>query len=79
VLTPAHGGASLGSARFAIASGKAATLTLTLSGSALRALHEHGRLNVLVTATARDAAGRSMTTTSRLTLVNAKSSHRRRA
>jgi hypothetical protein len=72
-LTAASGTARFGHARFEITSSKTGAVRIKLSKAALRSLHRHGKLRVLATVVAHDAAGTSSTNSSRLTLVSVKS------
>jgi hypothetical protein len=76
-LDPLNGRGRFGSARFKISSAKTAAVAVKLSSAALRAARRQGKLKVLATALVHDAAGTSRTSTSRLTLVDSRSSHRR--
>jgi hypothetical protein len=68
VFSPASGGGRLGGARFVIQSARTATVEVRLSRAARRALRQHGKLEVVATAIAHDAAGTAKTTTSQITL-----------
>ena len=68
----------LGSARFSIAAGKRATVTVKLSHGGLALLHSRHALKATATAAAKDAAGASKTTTASVTLKASAPARRRR-
>jgi hypothetical protein len=68
-LTVTHGRTTLGRADFDIAAAKELTVKVKLSRAARSQLRRHRRLAARARATAHDAAGASMTTSARLTLI----------
>jgi len=79
-LRAVRGSARFGRTRFAINPSTTASVPVKLSSGALRALRaiqRHGRLVVLSTAVAHDAAGTSRTTRARLTIVATRPKFRR--
>jgi hypothetical protein len=68
----------LGSARFSVAAGKRATVSVKLSRSGLALLHARHALKATATAAAKDSAGASKTTTASVTLKAAAPARHRR-
>jgi len=68
-LAARRGRARFGRASFKIASSKTKTVRVKLSRAALRRLRRHGRLRVRARGSVKDAAGKSKSLSSRLTLI----------
>jgi len=68
-LVSRHGRHTLGRSSFILLPGARRVIEVKLSAKALRRLRRLGRLVVIATVTIRDAAGRTETSTTRLTLV----------